>query len=143
MASAPTPLHGIRVVSLAINVPGPLAVARLAELGADVTKVEPPTGDPLAHVTPTWYDELHAQVKVQTLNLKDATERAALDDLLRDADILVTAQRPSALARLGLDNLEAQYPRLAHVEIVGHDGDEVVAPGHDLTYQAAEGTLNP
>ncbi len=48
------PLAGIRVVAVATNVPGPVAAARLRELGASVTKVEPPEGDPLGIVAPAW-----------------------------------------------------------------------------------------
>ncbi|HWJ67859.1 MAG TPA: CoA transferase [Nocardioides sp.] len=136
-------LLGVRVVSLAINLPGPLAAARLAALGADVVKVEPPAGDPVAVVAPGWYAELHERVKVVPLDLKQSDDRAALDELLSEADVLITSQRPSALARLGLDQLTEQLPRLVHVEIVGYDGDRVEEPGHDLTYQAAYGTLTP
>lgn len=136
-------LDSIRVVSLAINLPGPLAASRLAGLGADVLKVEPPTGDPLNLVAPAWYDELHSDVRVMTLDLKQDNDRALLDGHLNSADVLVTAQRPSALSRLGLDDIGKRHPRLVHVEIVGHDGDRVEAPGHDLTYQASHGTLVP
>jgi alpha-methylacyl-CoA racemase len=136
-------LVGVRVVSLAINLPGPLAVARLAALGATVVKVEPPGGDPLARDAPGWYAELHERVEVCTLDLKQPDKRAELDALLTDADVLVTAQRPSALTRLGLDGLTARLPRLVHVEIVGYDGDRADEPGHDLTYQAEFGTLAP
>ena len=136
-------LLGIRVVSLAINLPGPIAVSRLAALGAEVVKVEPPTGDPLVIVAPGWYAELHERVKVVPLDLKQPDQRVALDDLLAGADLLLTAQRPSALARLGLDRLEEQHPRLVHVEIVGHHGPLAEVPGHDLTYQAVHGTLQP
>lgn len=145
--SADTPLSGsltgTRVVSLAINLPGPLAAANLAALGAAVIKVEPPSGDPLGLVAPGWYAELHEQVDVVPLDLKQSDQRATLDELLADADVLITAQRPSALARLGLDRLEQQFPRLVHVEIVGYDGDRAEEPGHDLTYQAGFGTLTP
>lgn len=136
-------LLGVRVLSLAINVPGPIAVARLAALGAEVVKVEPPAGDPLGSVAPNWYAELHERVKVVSLDLKQPDRRLILDDLLTDVDVLVTAQRPSALARLGLDQLEEQFPRLVHVEIVGHHGALAEMPGHDLTYQAVHGTLTP
>jgi len=136
-------LDGIRVVSLAINLPGPLAAARLAELGATVIKVEPPSGDPLAHVAPSWYRKLSAGQKILTLDLKAPQDRAELDVLLKDADILLTANRPSALRRLGLlDAGDRPNPRLSHVEIVGHDGDREETPGHDLNYQAAHGTLH-
>lgn len=136
-------LLGTKVVSLAINLPGPLTAANLAALGAEVLKVEPPSGDPLGFVAPGWYAELHERVKVVQLDLKQADQRATLGDLLADADVLITAQRPSALARLGLDSLQEQFPRLVHVEIVGYDGDRVEEPGHDLTYQADFGTLTP
>ena len=140
-----TPLAGIRVVSLAINVPGPVAAARLAALGAAVTKVEPSGGDPLAIASPAWYAELHARQRVTRLDLKEAQGRAALGDLLTPADLLLTASRPTALARLGLDwpRLHARFPRLVQVAIVGHAPPDAERPGHDLTYLAGAGLLAP
>ena len=135
------PLDGVRVVSLAINLPGPLAVARLAELGASVTKIEPPTGDPLAAAAPDWYQHLVRQQTVVTLDVK--VDRAKLDELLTDADLLITSMRPSALARLGLSRPQETFPQLCLIEIVGHDGDRAEVPGHDLNYQAIHGTLSP
>ncbi|MGK9272578.1 CoA transferase [Williamsia muralis] len=137
------PLQGVHVVSLAINLPGPLAAARLRALGAAVTKIEPPTGDPLRAVVPNWYDELVEGQRVLTLDLKDTAERAVAEHTLSSADLLLTAMRPSALVKLGLDDLAAVYPRLSHIEIVGHDGAAAEQPGHDLTYQAVHGTLVP
>lgn len=136
-------LTGVRIVSLAVNLPGPLAAARLAALGASVTKVEPPAGDPLAAAAPGWYAELVAAQQVLVLDLKDTRDRAKLDVELTGADVLLTAMRPSALRRLGLDDAPEKFPGLAHVEIVGYDGDLAERPGHDLTYQAAHGTLQP
>ena len=75
--------------------------------------------------------------------MKDATDRARFDNELDGADLLITAMRPSALARLGLASLADSYPGLSHVEIVGYDGDLEEAVGHDLNYQAAHGTLQP
>jgi alpha-methylacyl-CoA racemase len=137
------PLHGIGVVSLAVNLPGPLAAARLVELGASVTKVEPPLGDPLAVAAPDWYESLVHGQTIVALDLSDGGDRAKLDELLADADILITSMRPSALTRLGLARPHEQFPKLSLVEIVGHDGERAEAPGHDLNYQAAHGTLNP
>ncbi|UTT51100.1 MULTISPECIES: CoA transferase [Rhodococcus] len=137
------PLHGVQVVSLAINLPGPLAVARLRALGAAVTKIEPPTGDPLQAVVPAWYAELAEGQRVMTLDLKDPGDRAVAARELANADLLLTAQRPSALVKLGLNELTAANPHLSHVEIVGHDGTAAEQPGHDLTYQAVHGTLQP
>ncbi|NNM47064.1 CoA transferase [Knoellia sp. DB2414S] len=137
-----TALAGVSVVSLAVNLPGPLAAARLASMGASVTKVEPPSGDPLQTVAPGWYDELVAGQEVVTLDLKDPAGRTALEDRLVDADVLLTAMRPSALARLGLvESIERHG--LVLVEVVGYDGERSDEAGHDLTYQAAQGTLLP
>ncbi|SET06078.1 Crotonobetainyl-CoA:carnitine CoA-transferase CaiB [Marinobacter segnicrescens] len=141
--SSPEPLAGIRVVSLASNLPGPVAAAQLASMGAQVTKIEPPAGDPLAAVARAWYDELVGDQEIVVLDLKQSEQRGRLDDYLADADALITAMRPSALSRLDLHRLSETHPALVHVEIVGHDGDAAEVPGHDLTYQAAHGTLCP
>lgn len=115
----------------------------MREFGATVTKVEPPSGDPLAAGAPQWYSALTAGQHVVALDLKDSGDRAKLDELLATADLLITSMRPSALARLGLAQLHETFPRLSLVEIVGHRGDAAEAPGHDLNYQACDGTLNP
>ncbi|KNX39639.1 CoA transferase [Luteipulveratus halotolerans] len=144
--SAPAgPLTGVRVVSLAINLPGPAAAARLSALGAEVTKVEPPSGDPLAFGVPAYYEQLTAGQEVVTLDLKDETERESLWALLGETDLLVTSSRPSALARLdlGWESVHQRVPGLCQVAIVGHPGDEAEVAGHDLTYQATVGTLQP
>lgn len=135
-------LDGVHVVTLAPNLPGPLAAHRLHTLGARVTKIESPAGDPLAGAAPTWYDELAAGQDVLVLDLKDSDSRTRLDELLGTADLLITAMRPSAVQRLGLDDLSA-FPQLGHVEIVGYDGDAEEVAGHDLNYQAVYGTLTP
>ena len=139
------PLGGIQAVSLALNVPGPAAAARLRRLGAAVAKVEPPGGDPLASGCPAWYEELCAGQEVVRLDLKDAAGRAALDGLLEEADVLLTSNRPAALNRLGLSwpDLHVRFPRLVQVAIVGHAAPHQDVPGHDLTYLASVGLLTP
>ena len=137
------PLAGVRVVSLAVNLPGPLAAARLRELGATVTKVEPPSGDPLASGAPRWYSSLTAGQHIVSLDLKDSGDRAKLDELLAEADLLITSMRPTALKRLELSRPHERFPRLSLIEIVGRAGDLAERPGHDLNYQAAQGTLTP
>lgn len=141
----PLPLDGLRVVSTALNLPGPAACARLRDLGARVTKVEPPAGDPFERYSPAWYRDLHEGTAVRRIDLKEAEGRDAMHALLEAADVLVTAQRPSALARMGLagGGLAARHPRLCHVAIVGHAPPHEEAAGHDLTYLAAQGLLAP
>ncbi|MET4079749.1 CoA transferase [Janibacter sp. UYMM211] len=142
MTAAHRPLDGVRVVSLAVNLPGPLAAARLTSMGASVTKVEPPTGDPLGLVAPTWYAELVRGQEVVRLDLKDPADRAALEDRLAGADVLLTSMRPSALERLGLPESVERHGLLL-VEVVGYDGDHAEEAGHDLTYQASRGMVAP
>ena len=137
------PLADVRAVSLAVNLPGPIAAARLRELGAEVVKVEPPTGDPLASVTPRWYQKLSSGQAIIRLDLKDPEQRAAFENELSRSDLLLTAMRPSAADRLGLSDIEQRHPALSIIEIVGHDGELAEVPGHDLTYQAVYGTLTP
>jgi crotonobetainyl-CoA:carnitine CoA-transferase CaiB-like acyl-CoA transferase len=136
------PLSGVRIVSIAINLPGPVAAARLASMGASVTKVEPPSGDPLTAM-PELYAELVAGQQVETVDLKESAGQERLHALLADADVLITSHRGSARLRLGLDwdSLHAKHPRLCQVAIVGHASPEDDLPGHDLTYQAVNGML--
>jgi crotonobetainyl-CoA:carnitine CoA-transferase CaiB-like acyl-CoA transferase len=139
------PLDNIRILSLAVNLPGPVAAAGLLRLGAAVVKVEPPDGDPLEAARPGWYRALHQGQQVLRLDLKDAADRARLHDHLAAADLFLTAVRPAALRRLGLSwaELQPRYPRLLHVGIVGHPAPDEDRPGHDLTYQARLGLLTP
>jgi alpha-methylacyl-CoA racemase len=138
-------LAGISVVSLAVNIPGPVAVARLRDLGASVTKIEPLGGDALERAAPAWYAALHRDCAVVRLDLRSAVGRAHLAASLRDAALLMTASRPSALDRLGLgwDALHAQFPQLSHVAIVGEHAPQGERPGHDLTYVAQAQLLDP
>lgn len=138
-------LAGIRVVTTALNLPGPAACARLRELGATVEKIEPPSGDPMQAYHAAWYERLHDSIRVHRLNLREEAGRAAMEALLGAADLLVTAQRPSALARLGLGarDLAERHPRLCHVAIVGHPPPLEEDAGHDLTYLAGAGLLTP
>jgi crotonobetainyl-CoA:carnitine CoA-transferase CaiB-like acyl-CoA transferase len=137
------PLRGIRVLVVAVNVPALAAGFRLGELGASVTKVEPPDGDPTGAASPELYARLTAGHEVVRLDLK--TDRAPLDPYLADADVLITSSRPSALARLGLawSDLEERYPKLVQVAIVGHAEPDQERAGHDLTYLAPHGLLAP
>ena len=132
----------MRIVSMAQNVPGPVAVARAVTAGARAIKIEAPWGDPLESLCQPWYVSLHSGVRVERLDLKTADGIAQLKSFLADADVFVASHRPSALARLGLDaeSLSQGFPQLRHVNIVG-DVSNPEEPGHDLTYQARAGLL--
>ena len=135
-------LDGVTIVTMALNVPGPLAAMRLARAGARVVKVEPPAGDPLLLLSAAWHAELHEGIAIERLDLKAESGRAGIASLLGDADLFISSQRPSALARLSLDPdaLRSRHPRLRLLRIVG-SVREPEHPGHDLTYQAQSGLL--
>ena len=152
-APALRPLKGIRVLSLALNLPGPAAFMRLKALGATCLKVEPPgpkgaptgtSGDPMGQYNPTAYSTLHAGIKVITADLKSDQGQAALHKELARTDVLLTSFRPSALDKLGLGwkKLHKLYPSLSMVAIVGALGARAEEPGHDLTYLAEAGLVN-
>ena len=146
-------LKGVRILSVALNLPGPAALMRLAAMGANCTKLEPlpapglPKGastDPMYLYAPHAYAQLHTSVKVVRADLKSLKGQAQLHKLLAKSDVLLTSFRPSALKKLGLAwvDLHAQHPNLNMVSIVGSPGAGAEIPGHDLTYLAANGLVN-
>ena len=141
------PLKGVRVVSLALNLPGPAALMRCRQMGASCVKLEPPapagapagaSGDPMKLYNPKAYAALHAGVRTATADLKTERGQALLHRELAKADVLLTSFRPSALIKLGLTwkALHKQHPQLSQVAIVGSPGERAEEPGHDLTYLA-------
>lgn len=145
-AALPAALRGVRVVSVALNLPGPACARRLADFGATVIKIEPPDalgGDPMREYARGYYDELHRGIEICVLNLKSDLDRRALDDLLARADVLITSQREAALERLQLDwpRLSKRFPQLCQIAIVGNENASDA--GHDLTYIADAGLARP
>lgn len=142
-ASPFQPLAGVRVLSLALNLPGPAALLRCRAMGAACVKFEPPAGDPMAHYNKTAYAALHEGIAVRTADLKSEAGRQQLHAELAQTDVLLTSFRPSALAKLGLDwaALQERHPRLSQVAIVGAPGARAEEPGHDLTYLAESGLV--
>ena len=138
-------LDGIKVVNLAVNLPGPAAAQRLSLLGAEVFKIEAPTGDPMELYHAGWYKDMAAGHILVRLDLKSDTGRAELDNLLATADLLISASRPAAMLRLGLDwnALHLKFPKLCQVAIIGYPAPRENEAGHDLTYQASLGLLTP
>jgi len=138
-------LKGVKIINLAANLPGPAAAQRLSRMGAEVIKVEAPSGDPMEIYYPAWYRDMAAGHKVLRIDLKGPEGKQQLLDLLACADVLITATRPSAMARLGLDpdTLLQLFPRLCQVVIVGYPGPRDNEAGHDLTYQASMGLIDP
>jgi crotonobetainyl-CoA:carnitine CoA-transferase CaiB-like acyl-CoA transferase len=146
------PLKGTRILSLALNLPGPAALMRCREMGATCVKLEPPapagapagsSGDPMGLYNRTAYEQMHSGMRVLAADLKTDHGQQTLHKELAKADVLLTSFRPSALKKLGLEwkTLRKQYPRLSMVAIVGAPGERAEEPGHDLTYLAENGLV--
>ena len=146
-------LRDIKVVDVSFYIPGPMASLQLADMGADVTKVEPPWGDDMralgprdADGKPLFYEALNAGKTVMRLDLKAAEGRQALLDLTDFADIFIEGFRPGVMDRLGLGaaTLLERNPRLITCSISGHgaEGPLAQSAGHDGNYLAAAGVLH-
>lgn len=132
------PLQGTRILSLALNLPGPAALMRCRRMGATCLKLEPPAGDPMGLYNKPAYAQLHEGVKVLSADLKTEAGQKVLHRALEKTDVLLTSFRPSAIEKLGLgwSKIHSLYPALSHVAIVGAPGARGEEPGHDLTYMA-------
>ena len=131
-------LKGTRILSLALNMPGPAALMRCRQMGATCVKLEPPSGDPMGLYNKAAYAQLHEGVKILAADLKAPAGQKLLHRELAKADVLLTSFRPSALEKLGIGwkKLHGLYPALSQVAIVGAPGARAEEPGHDLTYLA-------
>lgn len=149
-------IKGIRVLDLGQYLPGPGAAQILADMGADVLKVEPPAGDPLRKLDPVnggavesvspYYRTVNAGKRVLALDLKSETGKGAFATLAAAADVLIESFRPGAMDRLGFgrDRLKAINPRLVHLALSGYGqtGPRALDSGHDINYVAASGALS-
>jgi len=128
----PGPLAGVRVVDLTIAVLGPVATQILADLGAEVIKVETPDGDPMRQIGPArnpgmaaYYLNVNRGKKSLVLDLKRPPARAAMMRLAATADVFVHNMRPGAAVRLGIDYpaLAAANPRIVYAWASGYRAD--------------------
>lgn len=147
------PLAGIRVLEVGNFMAGPFCAMQLADLGADVIKVEPPVGGDVVRSTAPFLDgessnfvRLNRNKRSLALDLKDARGKAIFERLAATADILVENLRPGAMARLGLDcsHLRGLNPRLIYVAASGwgQDGPLAERSGLDIMAQARSGLMS-
>ncbi len=139
------PLTGLRVVELAGLGPAPFAAMVLADLGAEVLRVDRP-GGPGLRVAPPAYDVLNRGRRNVCLDLKHPDARDVVLDLVGGADVLIEGFRPGVMERLGLgpQDCEAVNPRLVYARMTGwgQDGPLAGTAGHDITYVAVTGALH-
>ena len=152
MSDPGRPLAGIRILDLTRLLPGAYCTLVLADLGADVIKIEEPgSGDymrwtpPMVDGQSALFDALNRGKRSVVLDLKAAGDVQRLLRLVGKSDVLVEGNRPGVMARLGLgwEVLHAQNPRLVMCSITGYgqDGPFAARAGHDLNYMAIAGAL--
>jgi len=134
-------LDGIRVLDLTWGIAGPLGVQLLAEHGADVIKVEPPTGDPFRSY-PNYRALTRSRRSVRADLVSESGRRAFLE-LAATADVIVESFRPGVMDRLGVgyDRIAAVQPRAIYAAVPGYPSNHPLAdrPGYDALVQAASG----
>jgi crotonobetainyl-CoA:carnitine CoA-transferase CaiB-like acyl-CoA transferase len=139
------PLSGIKVVDFSMFVPGPFASAILADLGAEVIKVEPPKGDPGRAYVPAQFDTENRNKRSIAIDLKVSSSRIVVEKLVAQAQIVLEGFRPEVARRLNIDfaSLNKLNPRLIYCSISGYGqtGPWRERPGHDVNYVAAAGSL--
>jgi crotonobetainyl-CoA:carnitine CoA-transferase CaiB-like acyl-CoA transferase len=139
-------LSGLRILDLSIWRPGPYATQLLAEIGADVVKVEPPGGDPMRRY-PELFASLNANKRSIEVDLKEASGRSRVLGLAAEADVVIEGFRPGVADRLGVgyEDVRAVNPAVIYCSVsgMGQAGPLALAPGHDLNYLAWSGALEP
>ncbi len=153
MSAAQGPLTGLLVADFSRILAGPYATMLLADLGAEVVKVEAPGGDdtrswqpPVRDGISTYYLAVNRNKRSIALDLKDPKDLAAAQELARRADVLVENFKPGGLARFGLDydSVAAGNPRVVYASISGFGSGPkgAVLPGYDLIVQAISGLMS-
>ena len=146
-----TPLAGLRILDLTRVLAGPFCTALLADLGAEVIKLEPPTGDDYRHIGPFLNGESALFTLVNrgkdsiVLDLKSKQDQSLARDIALKCDVVVENFRPGVAARLGLgaETLRAQKPSLIYASIsgFGQTGPAAHLPAYDLVAQAMSGLM--
>ena len=147
------PLHGVRVLDLTRLLPGPVCTLHLADLGADVIKVEDTGAGDYARAlgakpgaTSAFFRMVNRNKRSVALDLKDARGRDAFLALARHADVVVESFRPGVVASLGVDHeaVRAVRPSIVYASITGYGqtGPRAKAAGHDINYLGYAGVLD-
>jgi alpha-methylacyl-CoA racemase len=146
------PLKGVRVLDFTRLLPGPLCTLYMAQMGAEVIKIEPPEGDytrfipPLAKDNSYVYLQLNQHKEIQQMDLKDGDVIARLEEIIGGFDVLVESFRPGVMDSLGLgyEHLKKIHPKLVYCSITGYGqtGPLREEPGHDINYLGYAGILS-
>ena len=145
-------LEGVRVLDLSRHFPGPLATLFLADMGAEVLKIEPPAGDELRVMGPSgpggrsvYFDAVNAGKTARRLDFTRPEDRLTFLDLVKTSDVVIESFRPGVMSRLGVgyETLKASNPALIYCSLngFGHGGPLAQRAAHDINYLSLAGTL--
>lgn len=139
-------LKGVCILDVTYYLPGPYAGMRLAELGAEVIKVEPPEGDPARHIGGGNVHEVNNRgKKIVHIDFKTEEGRLEMLELVKSADALIETFRPGVMKKLGLDyeSLKIVKPDLVYCSLSGYgqSGEMARLGSHDINYMALSGAL--
>src|SRR4051812_19001577 len=161
--TAQGPLAGVRVLELSTVLAGPYCAMVLADLGADVIKVEPVEGDPTRGYGPPWVEtrptdgfptervaayflSVNRNKRSLRLDLRQSEAHDVMRRLIDRSDVLIENFRPGGLARVGFDDkaLQEANPKLVHLAVTGYgpDGPDAAKPGFDFIAQAVGGLMS-
>jgi crotonobetainyl-CoA:carnitine CoA-transferase CaiB-like acyl-CoA transferase len=139
------PLNGVKVIDFSMFVPGPYCSSIMADLGAEVIKIEPPRGDPGRGYVPAQFHTENRNKRSLALDLKKPEAAAVVEKLVRQADAVIEGFRPGVVKRLGIDyeTLRKHNGAIVYCSISGYGqtGPWRERPGHDVNYVAAAGGL--
>jgi crotonobetainyl-CoA:carnitine CoA-transferase CaiB-like acyl-CoA transferase len=145
-AQSPGALHGIKIVDLSIQIPGPYCSMILGDLGAEVIKIEQPGIGDFARALPNLFYGINRNKKSVILELKSSQGKEILHKLVAHADIVLEGFRPGVAEKLGIDyaTLKGINPRIIYCSISGYgqDGPYKNISGHDINYQGVSGLLS-
>jgi crotonobetainyl-CoA:carnitine CoA-transferase CaiB-like acyl-CoA transferase len=150
-ALAPLPLDGIRVLDFTHALAGPYCTMLLGDLGADVVKIEPPSGDhsrqwgpPFIKGESSYFLSINRNKRSVVLDLKSPAAQAVAQDLAAASDVVVENFKPGAMSRLGLDakKLQAMKPALVYASISGFGQNQPTLAGYDQIAQGTSGMMS-
>src|SRR6202165_5975101 len=150
-APAPLPLAGIRVLDLTHALAGPYRTMLLGDLGADIIKIEPPSGDhsrqwgpPFINGESSYFLSVNRNKRSVVLDLKRSAARAVAQDLAMACDVVVENFKPGTMARLGLDaeKLQGVKPALVYASISGFGQNQTTLAGYDQIAQGTSGMMS-
>jgi CoA:oxalate CoA-transferase len=153
MSLSESPLRGLRILDLSQFLAGPFCTQILADLGADIIKIEPRGGDPTRALPPYFYKgesayflAINRNKRSVVLDLSTEAGRLVFHDLVRRADVVLEAFRPGVTKKLGVayETLKGINPRLVYCSIsgFGQDGPYATRPAYDMIVQALSGAMS-